>query len=156
MNHLETKILNIAEQVTEQLGFLLIAVSVKGDNRNRIVQIFVDSDKSLSADDCALISGKIASDIESTDLIPSKYRLEVSSPGIDRPLKYIQQFPKNINRIFEITYLIGDSEIKKITGKLVKVEDTDLTFLIKDSEIKINFNKIKIAKVLVSFWQRRN
>lgn len=151
MNHLETKILNIAEQVTEQLGFLLIAVSVKGDNRNRIVQIFVDSDKSLSADDCALISGKIASDIESTDLIPSKYRLEVSSPGIDRPLKYIQQFPKNINRIFEITYLIGDSEIKKITGKLVKVEDTDLTFLIKDSEIKINFNKIKIAKVLVSF-----
>lgn len=151
MNHLESKILNIAEQVTEKLGFLLIAVTVKGDNRNRIVQIFVDSDKSLSADDCALISGKIASDIESSDLISSKYRLEVSSPGIERPLKFIQQYPKNINRNFEITYIIGDDEIKKITGKLLRVEDDILTFLINGSEIKINFNKIKNAKVLVSF-----
>lgn len=151
MNHLENKILNIAERVTQELGFLLIAVTVKGDNRNRILQIFVDSDKSLSADDCALVSGKIASDIENSDLISSKYRLEVSSPGIERPLKYIQQYPKNINRNFEVTYIADDEEVKKITGKLIKVEDNDLTFLVKGSEIKVNFNKIKIAKVLVSF-----
>lgn len=151
MNHLEKKISEIAEEVSGKLGFLLIDVTVKGDNRNRIVQIFVDSDTGLSTDDCALVSSEAASLIESSDLIPSKYRLEVSSPGIDRPLKYLRQFFKHINRKFEITYFSGNNDTAKVNGKLVRIEDSDLIFLVNGNEIKINHNQIKIAKVLVSF-----
>lgn len=107
MNPLQKNITQIAEQVAEKLGFLLIEVSLKGDNRNRIVEIFIDSLKGVTIDECALMSSEVATIIESTDLISSKYRLDVSSPGIDRPLKFLEQFPKHINRKFEL--LLKDS-----------------------------------------------
>ena len=79
-----------------------------------------------------------------------KYRLDVSSPGTDKPLKFLSQFPKHINRKFEVSYTSND-ETKKLSGKLIKVEGDTLVFLSNQNEISINFNNIKKAKVIVSF-----
>ncbi|MGE5680032.1 MAG: ribosome maturation factor RimP [Bacillota bacterium] len=102
MNPLQKNITEITEQVAEKLGFLLIEVSLKGDNRSRIIEIFIDSSKGVTIDDCAQLSREVTTVIESTDLITTKYRLDVSSPGIDRPLKFPEQFHQHINRKFEI------------------------------------------------------
>ncbi|MCX6152112.1 MAG: ribosome maturation factor RimP [Ignavibacteriales bacterium] len=150
MNILQKKISDLALQVTEGLGFLLIEVVYKGDERNRIIQIFIDSETGVSADDCAAVSFQLAKILEEQDLIPYKYRLEVSSPGTERPLKFLKQFPKHLNRKFEVIYH-AEEEMNKIEGKLIQIDGEDLYFSQNKNELMINFNKIKSAKVIISF-----
>ena len=88
--------------------------------------------------------------MKNKDIIQQAYRLDVSTPGVDRPLKFLKQFPKHINRNFEVTYKAGD-EARTITGKLLSVEREELTFLSDKKEVLIEFKNITTAKVIISF-----
>ena len=149
MNSLRENIVQIAEEITSSSGFFLIDIVLRGTERNRVIEVFVDGEKNITAKDCAEISRKMNEIFEEKELIKAAYRLDISSPGIDRPLLYLKQYPKHINRKFEITYSYGD-EKKKLKGRLKKIEGEDLTFLTNKEQI-INFNDIIKAKVLVSF-----
>lgn len=150
MNNLYKNITEFADRITQSLDLLLIDVIIRGVDRNRVIEIFIDSEKGVSADTCAEVSNKITELIDEQDIVPGKYRLEVSSPGIDRPLKFLKQFNKHINRKFEIVYLIGDSSEKAIL-KLLKIDGEELTFFDGKQELTLNFNKVKSAKVQISF-----
>jgi len=150
MNLNKQKILQIVEKVVEEADFFLIAIEYRGDNRNPIIEIFVDNVLGFSAEDCKTISKKIIKFFEEQDIIKGKYRLDVSSPGIDRPLKFAGQYQKHLNRNFAIEYIDGE-EIIKIESKLVKIINEDFVFRSNNNEVKINFNNIKSAKVLLSF-----
>ena len=151
MNLNKQKILQIAEKVVEEADFFLIAIEYRGDNRNQIIEIFVDNVSGFSAEDCKIISKKISTVFEEQDLIKgNKYRLDVSSPGIDRPLKFFGQYSKHLNRKFALEYYDGE-EILKIESKLAGIENNDFIFSRNNKEVKINFNNIKSAKVLLSF-----
>jgi ribosome maturation factor RimP len=151
MNLFDENIRKIAAGKSEDNGFFLIDIIFRGNPNNRIIEIFIDGEKNVSADDCAKVSREIEEHIESLGLIDSSYRLEVSSPGVDRPLKYLKQYPKHINRKFEISYKPND-ETKKIVGKLLRIDGDSLVFLSdQKNETIINFNNITKAKVLVSF-----
>ena len=150
MNIFDEKIKVIANSVVEKNGFFLIDFVLRGNEKNRVIEIFIDGEKNISAEDCANISREINTEIETQNLNESNYRLDVSSPGIDRPLLYLKQYPKHLNRKFDISYN-QNNETKKLTGKLVDVSGKDLTFLSDNKQIIINFNNIKKAKVIASF-----
>jgi len=128
----------------------VIDINFRGDNRKKIIEVFVDAEKNIDADNLAEISREINSVIEEKDIIQQAYRLDVSTPGVDRPLKFLKQFPKHINRNFEVTYKAGD-EARTITGKLLSVEREELTFLSDKKEVLIEFKNITTAKVIISF-----
>jgi ribosome maturation factor RimP len=144
------KIIEISNEITEKLGFFVVDFSFRGDRRKPIIEVFVDASEIVTADKLADISREINTAIEENNLIDKSYRLDVSTPGVDRPLKFIKQFPKHINRKFEITYKLN-GEIKTVIGKLLSVEKEELTFLTDGKNILINFNSITTAKVIISF-----
>lgn len=146
----KANLLQIFEEIVTSNGYLLIDLNLRGDNRLKIIEVFIDNEKGITTDDCVLISRALTEKIEEDELINSNYRLDVSSPGIDRPLKYLIQYQKHINRKFEVTYKI-ENETKKLIGKLLKIKDDNLYFSEKNEEIKINFQNIINAKVLISF-----
>ncbi len=146
----KANLLQIFEEIVTSNGYLLIDLNLRGDNRLKIIEVFIDNEKGITTDDCVLISRALTEKIEEDELINSNYRLDVSSPGIDRPLKYLVQYQKHINRKFEVTYKI-ENETKKLIGKLLKIKDDNLYFFEKNEEIKINFQNIINAKVLISF-----
>jgi ribosome maturation factor RimP len=143
-------IVRICNEIAEKLNFFVIDINFRGDNRKKIIEVFVDAEKNVDADNLAEISREINSVIEVQDIIKQAYRLDVSTPGVDRPLKFLKQFPKHINRNFEVTYKTGE-ELKTITGKLLSVEREELTFLSDKKEILIEFKNITTAKVIISF-----
>lgn len=150
MDLVKENIILISNEIAEKLGFFVVEISFRGDQRKRIIEVFIDGEKNVSADNLVEISREINSVIEIQNLIKESYRLDVSTPGVDRPLKYSKQFPKHINRNFEITYNTGN-EIKTITGKLLSIESDELTFLSGKNQIIIEFKNITKAKVLISF-----
>lgn len=149
MDTTKEKILKIIQNSVSGTDFLIIDTNIRGDQRKRIIEVFVDSAKNISADDLAELSRNI-NDVLSEDEEIGNYRLDVSTPGVDRPLKFIEQYPKNINRNFELEYNFGD-EIKKLKAKLVSVNGNELTFNDGKNEFLINHNQIIKAKVLISF-----
>ncbi|MFZ2324812.1 MAG: hypothetical protein WAV89_14100 [Ignavibacteriaceae bacterium] len=150
MDLIKENITKISAEIAEKLGFFLVDVVFRGDQRKRIVEIYVDGEKNVSADNLADISREINTIIEEQNLIKGSYRLDVSTPGVDRPLKYLKQFPKHLNRNFEITYNTG-TEIKTITGKLLGLKGEELTFLSEKNNLIVEFKNITKAKVLISF-----
>jgi ribosome maturation factor RimP len=149
MISLRENIVQLAEEITSSSGFFLIDIVLRGTERERVIEIFVDGEKNITAKDCADISRKLNEVFEEKELIKTAYRLDVSSPGIDRQLIYLKQYLKHINRKFEITYNYGDQK-KKLKGTLKKIKCVDLTFLTSKEQV-INFKDIIKANVLVSF-----
>ncbi|MFO7445172.1 MAG: ribosome maturation factor RimP [Ignavibacteriaceae bacterium] len=149
MNFLEEKIINITRETVEKNGFFLVDLIIRGTPKSKVIEVYIDSEGNVSAEDCALISREINSQLEG--IIEFSYRLDVSSPGVERPLKFFKQYPKNLNRKFELSY-IENGETKRLAGKLIAADNEELTFLLNNQDQKkINFNNIKKAKVLISF-----
>ncbi len=149
MNSTKQNILNAVKEISEKNNLFLLEVLFRGTEKNRVIEIFIDGEDNLSADDCARISREINQVIEKNELLNSAYRLDVSTPGVNRPVKYLKQYKKHINRKFEVRYKSGENK-KSITGKLVKIEDDNLYFYSGREQI-IKFEDIIKAKVLVSF-----
>ena len=150
MNLEEKNINNVINEILKEKNFFLIDLVYRGNPKQRIIELYVDSEKNVTAEDLAELNRLINSKIEENNLIESQYRFDVSSPGTDKPMKFLGQLPKHINRKFEVSYT-SNGETKKLSGKLIKVEGDTLVFLSNQNEISVNFNNIKKAKVIVSF-----
>ena len=146
----KSQIYSKIEEIVTAQGFVLIDLSIRGDNHLRIVEVFIDSEKGINTDDCENVSRALNEAIQAEELISSNYRLDVSSPGVDRPLKFLIQYVKHINRKFEVEFKDGE-EIKKFVGKLSRLEGSKLYFAVQNSESAIDFQNIVKAKVLISF-----
>jgi ribosome maturation factor RimP len=150
MNLLDENIKEIVSKVVERNGFFLIDLILRGTEHKRVIEVFIDGEKDISAEDCATVSREIDSELKDLLIKHPDYRLDVSSPGIDRPLKFLNQYIKHANRKFDISYRSGE-EIKKLSGKLVSIDGDYLTFISNNKEVIINFNNIVKANVIVSF-----
>ncbi len=146
----KNQILNLLENVTSEEGYMLIDINLKGNENNAVIEVFVDNVQGVTAKDCEKLSRKFEVVLENKIFGSKKYRLDVSSPGIDRPLKYLPQYTKHIGRELRVTFLSEEGK-KTFEGKLVEIQEDELKFLQKRNEIKIKFGNIIKAKVLISF-----
>ena len=125
----------------------LVDLTVKGVSGKQLVLVVIDSESGLPIEMCSLISRKLLTKIEEKDLIEGTFNLEVSSPGIDKPISLPRQYKKNIGRKLEVETL--DGEI--FEGELKKIEEQTIALYLKERVETIFLDKIKKAKVLISF-----
>lgn len=151
MNELDKKIFSVCGSIIADHDLMLIDLLIRGTPSNKVIEVFIDSDSELGIDRCAEISRLIIDKLDSENIITSSYRLDVSSPGIDRPLKFLRQFPKHIGRKMEFILVQNDGTEKKMSGKLTAVKENILFFIIGKEELSFPFENIKKAKVLISF-----
>jgi ribosome maturation factor RimP len=83
---LEARIGELAEQIAASMGMEVVLVEIKGDGKRSVVRAFVDRPGGISLDDCARFSRRFSVLLDVEDWIPFSYILEVSSPGVNRPL----------------------------------------------------------------------
>lgn len=84
----------LLEPVLEDLGFECVDLEFKREPQGQVLRIFIDKPGGVTLDDCVSVSREVGSLLEVDDPIPGKYRLEVSSPGLDRPLKKPADFER--------------------------------------------------------------
>ena len=98
------------------------------DRGRRIIQFLVDTDDGITISQCAEISRQLGLEIDARGIINDPYDLEVSSPGIDKPLKLLRQYKKNIGRKYKVKYL-QNNERRTFSGTLSSVEGDRITFM---------------------------
>ena len=116
MQNVEGKITQLLEQKFKEEDYqdcFLVEVNLKGNNR---LEVYIDRDEGLSISICKKISRYLEETLDSQLWLGEKYTLEVSSPGVDRPLKLRRQYIKNVGRNFEVK-TTGDGKTEK--GKLI-------------------------------------
>lgn len=121
------------------------------------LSVFLDSDEALTIEQCRQFNKIISEKLDELDFSEQAYTLEVSSPGVDKPLRLFRQYHKHIGR--ELQIKLNSQTI--ILGKLLSIEAEVLNILLKDpkkayqsktpSEKSIHFSDIEEAKVMVSF-----
>lgn len=146
------EIKNKALEILKKNNFFFIDFVWRGSEQHPVLELFMDNAKGVTADDCYAISRELEQFIDENGLL-KKYRLDVSSPGVDKPLIYLEQYPKHIGRKFSVEY-DENGKTKEIEGKLISVSDDNLSFELSKKNkntVEIDFHKIKKAKVLISF-----
>lgn len=119
----EDQLKKIVSDICSDMGLYLVDLEVKGDKNNPMYMVYADTDDGVTLGECEKLSRAIQDEIDFNDEFPVKYRLDVSSPGLDRPLKEDFQFKKNINKNLEVKISHEDS-VKKLVGTL-KSYDSD-------------------------------
>lgn len=150
-NEVINKISELAESVLATTDFFLIDVEIKGGDTPE-VWISVDaSDRGVNMDECADISNELSFLMDAHDIFSGQYRINVSSPGLSRPLVDRRQYPKNVGRKAKFKFK-REGEYSKIKGVLKKVTDEHvLVALDDDSTKKILFDELVETKIIPSF-----
>ncbi len=124
---LAAEIAAIAEPVIEDLGFRLVRVSVGGGREDRILQIMAERpDGTITIDDCETISKALSPVLDVADPLPGAYRLEISSPGIDRPLVRPSDFEDWSGHVVKIELKEAVDGRKRFKGTLEGFEDGEV------------------------------
>ncbi len=146
------QIKDIAAQVLQDNDLYLVDVELKGSAGNRVIWIYVESESgNVSLDRCVDISREINFLLDAGGWHGKKYTLNVSSPGLDRPLRDIRQYHSNKGRNVRVKYLSDGEEIVS-EGKMTGVTDSKITILTENKkELQISFPDIVETYVLASF-----
>ena len=109
-----------------------------------------NNEEIMTVDDCALISGEVSKILEVDNVLPDAYNLEISSPGIDRPLVDITDFDRyaGFNAKIEMKTLIGGR--KRFKGNLLGLEENNVKISLEDGIIKLPYKDIMNAKLLLA------
>lgn len=140
----------LCEETAAEKQLIVVEFLFRGTPKMRVIELYLDGLATVTVDDCAEISRTISAKIDEAGYADASYRLDVSSPGTDRPLIQLIQYPKHIGRTLELTYTSGETE-QKLKGTLTAVEDQTLVFETKSGETRIQFQDISKAKVIISF-----
>ena len=149
---MKDRVKQIIEKVVEKKNLLLVDVVIRGKNNSPKFEVFIDNSEGINSTICTEVSREIKEEINETEFAEYDYMLVVSSPGIDTPLVYVEQYAKHIDRTLAISFLTEEENVLSIEAKLKSVNENELVFIFKNEEKKINFNNIKKAKVKLSFW----
>ncbi len=145
----------ISEHITPALhkaGYFLEDVNLVSPGQHRIVTVIVDGESALNLDQVTVAS-KLVSELldEATFMGETPFTLEVTSPGIDRPLTLPRHFAKNVDRLLKVTKIDG----VVITGRILANTDSNVTLSVTEKkdvkEVVISLGDIKRAQVEIEF-----
>ncbi|RMD94746.1 MAG: ribosome maturation factor RimP [Calditrichaeota bacterium] len=149
MDYLEEQLRELLLPVIKEEGVELIDLEIRGHANRLVIRVFVDYPSGgITIDKCVELSRLFLDRLDVEDVISGNYRLEVSSPGVDRPLKTIFDFSRNIGKKVRVIYF--DDEVEKvIEGTILKAQQEEVQIKMAQEIKKIPVEKIRSGKILL-------
>ena len=129
MNHsddiaqtVDERVRRVVEDVLAAFPLYVVEIIVRGVKGSRAVDVYVDGDEGVAVDTLAKVNREIGFLLETEEVIEGRYTLNVSSPGVDRPLRLPRQYKKNIGRTLRIKYM-EDEKRSVVQGELINAAD---------------------------------
>lgn len=137
--------------VVRSAGYDLEDVELSGPGRRTVLRIVVDRDSGFGLDDVADLSRDVAALLDdSDDLLPGAYVLEVSSPGVDRPLTLPRHWRRNVDRLVAVNVAEGE----QLTGRIQSAEDDSAVLDVDGVRREVSYDQVALAIVQVELRSR--
>lgn len=142
----------MTEPITQELDLELVDVEYVKEAGQYILRVYVDKPEGITLDDCQEVSSQLSDLLDEKDPIPGSYTLEVSSPGIDRPLKKDVDFERFAGRNVDVaTYTPVYNKRKKFTAELVGLVDDKVALIVDEEQIEVPRDQISKISLAVEF-----
>lgn len=123
------------EPVVESMGYELVGIEFHSSEHHGVMRVFIDHEKGITVDDCAKVSRQISAVIDVEDPIEMAFDLEVSSPGINRPLFKLSDFEKFSGKTAKIKLGVALNGRKNFSGVLQGIDEDQQVIIDVDNEI---------------------
>lgn len=143
-----TQIEEYIRPVLQDMGYELWGCQYLTQGRGSLLRIYIDSPAGIGIKDCEQASLRISAALDVENPISSNYSLEVSSPGIPRPLFYAEQYQKYLGLEVEIKLIVAISGRKKYTGYITMADTDNLVLSIGDEKLSFPFSTIAKAHLI--------
>lgn len=151
-SQLEQKLTEMLAPAAESLGFEFYGLEFVRAGKHSILRIFIDHPEGISVDHCADVSHQASAILDVEDPIATEYHLEVSSPGMDRPLFTVAHYAEVINEVVECrTRMPVENNRRKFKGTVVQADDQNITINVDGVEYTLAINNIEKANVVPTF-----
>ena len=139
------QIWTLTQEVVSELGYELVDIELTGNRRQQLIRVYIEKPGGILLADCVAVSRELGKRLDEKDVIEKSYRLEISSPGIERPLRKIQDYERYVGYRVRIRLKGGLKGKRKIVGKLDEVAENIVRIISNNGE-KISFSLADIAK----------
>ncbi len=136
--------------VVQGLGFTLWGVELRSSQHHALVKVFIDHHEGITVDDCSKVSHQISGVLDVEDPISVAYTLEVSSPGVERPLMKLEHFKKYLGRDIKVRLSWPVNERRNYIGTLAKVDEEEVSLNVDGDIVSFPFNAVKRANLIYS------
>lgn len=147
----ETVIREMIAPAVEALGYQLWGIEYMSQGKHTLLRIFIDGPEGIQVDDCAKVSHQVSGILDVEDPISGEYNLEVSSPGLDRPLFELEQYQQYIGSQLKLRLRSSFEGRKKFTGILAGVENDEIVLAVDSDEYLLPIELIEKANVVPQF-----
>lgn len=155
MSSKSSQLQELLEPSVTALGLVLWGVEYLSQGRNSTLRIYIentDPDAGISVEDCARVSHQVSGILDVEDPIAGEYRLEVSSPGMERPLYTLEQFAKYIGHPVQIRLRMAFEGRRKFQGTFKGIEnDDELVLEVDGEEYLLPFDWLDKANLIAVF-----
>mgnify|MGYP003953530129 CR=1 FL=1 len=149
---LRQRLRTLVEPTVMAGGCELVAIEITSDGRGTIVRLFIDKPDGVTIDDCARTSRALSPELDVADPISGEYRLEVSSPGLERPVETMTDFQRFVGFTAKIRMLPG-AERRRFTGELLDADSSTVRIISDGVEHALPFDQIERARLVLDIDQ---
>ncbi len=149
MLHQRTKdaLLALVEPLMDSMGFDLWGIEYAGSAGQPVVRVYIDAQGGVNVDDCAKASRSLSVALDVEDIIPGRYVLEVSSPGLDRLFFSPGQMAPYVGRAVDVSLEEAQDGRRNFKGDLETVRDDGFTLRAEDGSVAFDWNNVKKARL---------
>lgn len=148
MAKFEQKLTDLIRPAVEEVGKTLLGVEFISAGNNSILRLFIDHENGINVDDCAEVSRQVGALLDVEDPISSEYNLEVSSPGVDRPLFELAHFQEVIGETINVKLSMPLNGRRKFKGPLVSIENDTLIVEVDNIDYELVFSNVDKANLV--------
>ena len=145
------KVRRVAERILESEGMELVDIEYRRERGGRVLRLIIDQEGGVTLDDCASISHELDRNLDVEDISPGPYTLEVSSPGLNRPLKKESDFHRFINRVVRVKTASPVEDRRTFRGRLLACRDGFVEIEVERSVVKIPMDCLVKANLEYEF-----
>jgi ribosome maturation factor RimP len=143
----EKELKDYIKKCCNELGIIFVDAGIHGHNKKYNIKVIADTEEGITLEECQRLSREISDIIFRKDLIYGDYRLDVSSPGVEKPLQHEFEYKRSIGKDLILNYQDESGTNKEVIGKLINYNDSAITLAQKKEEIKIRLDQIIKAKI---------
>lgn len=146
-----TELQDLLEPGAAALGFEVLAVEMTGGAGQAVVRVYIDGPEGITVDDCAAASHQFSAILDVEDPIPGQYTLEVSSPGLDRPLTRARHFEAVVGQEIRVKTEAAVAGRRRFRGRLEKADHEGIDMRVDGGIYRIPLSVVATARLVPEY-----
>jgi ribosome maturation factor RimP len=148
---MQERVLALLEPLVESLGYELVCLELHGSGQHSLLRLYIDAPQGIGLEDCERVSREVSATMDVADPISGSYRLEVSSPGLDRPLAKPEHFRRFAGREAKVQMRVPVDGRRRFAGRLLGIEQDQVVIEVDGSSFRLPLEQVEKARLVPEY-----